>query len=316
MFTFATLTYNHERYIIEHLESIKYQIEVYGQNEKFNLIICDDYSTDNTIELVELWRELNLDLFNEFLVLRSSYNQGIVQNYLKATENIKTAAYKLLAGDDLYYNNNIFDVISEIDRYDVYFTPIISFDDDVVFKSNEFYFALVYNTYRRIRIMLNYRNIFNAPGAFLNSRIALDKDLRSCISKYKWIEDLPTWHYLFYYRENLVYGISKKPYILYRSSHGISTSTLNNKNSAFEIERLQMFKDLNMTLYTNSSKFNPHRLIWKLINIKMKLFDLKFNSSIIEYDNLYIIEMKRASDFIKYLKHKTSQFYESTNYRF
>jgi hypothetical protein len=37
MFTFVTITYNHEKYIIEHLESIKYQIENFSKGKQDEL---------------------------------------------------------------------------------------------------------------------------------------------------------------------------------------------------------------------------------------------------------------------------------------
>ena len=59
MFTFISITYNHEKYIIEHLESIKYQILQYGKNEKVCFILSDDCSTDNTLLITQQWLKIN-----------------------------------------------------------------------------------------------------------------------------------------------------------------------------------------------------------------------------------------------------------------
>ena len=40
-FTFLALAYNHEKYIIEHLESIKYLVEKYGSGINCKIIIND-----------------------------------------------------------------------------------------------------------------------------------------------------------------------------------------------------------------------------------------------------------------------------------
>ena len=67
MFTFVTITYNHEKYIIEHLESIRYQIENYSEGKKMNLIVSDDGSVDNTMRYAQQWVERNKNLFSEVL---------------------------------------------------------------------------------------------------------------------------------------------------------------------------------------------------------------------------------------------------------
>lgn len=85
MFTFVTITYNHEKYIIEHLESIKYQIENFSKGKQVNLVISDDGSMDNTMLYAQQWIERNKYLFSEVELLTSEKNQGIIKNYLRAT---------------------------------------------------------------------------------------------------------------------------------------------------------------------------------------------------------------------------------------
>ena len=52
-FVFVTLTFNHEKYIIEHLESIKYQVENYGQKFSTKIVINDDCSSDKIALILE-----------------------------------------------------------------------------------------------------------------------------------------------------------------------------------------------------------------------------------------------------------------------
>ena len=54
-FTFTIVTFNQEKYVIELLESIKYQIETHGKEYKNHLIVCDDASKDDTVLLVTKW---------------------------------------------------------------------------------------------------------------------------------------------------------------------------------------------------------------------------------------------------------------------
>ena len=62
-FTFGVLMYNQFNFIIETLESIKYQIKQYGNNGQINIIFIDDFSIDGTIDIVEKWLQINSDIF-------------------------------------------------------------------------------------------------------------------------------------------------------------------------------------------------------------------------------------------------------------
>ena len=108
-FTFGMLTYNQEDYVIEHLESIKYQILNFGKDVKAYFVLSDDASKDNTVKYVEMWTEANKDLFAGIKIVAKKNNAGIVQNFLTMLNNIHTSHYKILAGDDLYYKNNLFE---------------------------------------------------------------------------------------------------------------------------------------------------------------------------------------------------------------
>ncbi|WP_151798774.1 hypothetical protein [Acinetobacter bereziniae] len=62
-FSFLILAFNHEKYIIEHLESIKFLVEMHAENIEVDLIINDDKSTDDTVFLINQWLQLNDILF-------------------------------------------------------------------------------------------------------------------------------------------------------------------------------------------------------------------------------------------------------------
>ena len=88
MFTFAILAYNQANIIGETLESIKYQIEKYGDNRIFKIIVTDDFSKDNTLLTVRKWIEKNGGLFKEVKILTNQSNMGTVYNYNRIMENI------------------------------------------------------------------------------------------------------------------------------------------------------------------------------------------------------------------------------------
>ena len=58
-FTFGVFCYNQEDYIIENLESIKYQITNNGKNTRCSIVIGDDCSKDSTLKYIKIWLEEN-----------------------------------------------------------------------------------------------------------------------------------------------------------------------------------------------------------------------------------------------------------------
>jgi len=314
MFTFVTITYNHEKYIIEHLESIRYQIESFSEGKKMNLIISDDGSVDNTMLFAQQWVERNKYLFSEVELLTSEKNQGIIKNYLRATAAIKTPAYKLLAGDDLYYKNNIFEIVEALKDKEIIFTPALNFNEDTVWNSQDMNRLLILKKPEQIRKVLKFQNPFNTPGSFYSTALIQEEGLRAFISKYTWIEDLPSYYYLFNKRATLNYAIELKPYILYRSTVGISNNKKNEKNNVFTIELDAMEKDLGMVLNKYPKYFNPYQYYWRLSKLKLKYRDAKTNRDIGTYNTILNEEAQKAREFLVMLRIKSKEFFKSLTY--
>lgn len=309
MFTFITISYNHEKYIIEHLESIKYQIQNYGNNKKIQLIISDDSSEDKTIELAKKWLNINNELFSNIKVLTSKNNQGIVKNYLRGISHVEYGEYKSLAGDDLYYKNNIFEVLK---NNDLVFTPTITFDNDKITNDNSMSFLIKNSKKSQISKILKYGNSISAPGVFIKLGLIKDNEMQNFISQFKWIEDLPKWYYIFNIRkEELNYTLVKNPYIMYRTTSGISRTKDNPKNKEFLNERKKMHEQFGMKLEKYPKYVNPYRYYWKLVNLKHIYYDMKFNSEIVEFNRIMHEEIDQASSYLDYIKSKAYEFYES-----
>lgn len=73
--TIILLSYNAERYIIEALQSIKMQ-----NYPKIELIIIDDCSQDNTVNLEKEWLKDNGNIFTNTKLIAQSKNYGTVAN--------------------------------------------------------------------------------------------------------------------------------------------------------------------------------------------------------------------------------------------
>ena len=124
-FTFISVSYNQEIFIIEHLNSIKEQIIRYGKNIKVSLVLADDCSKDSTVLLAKDWITENEQLFDQVNLIANEVNLGSVKNIYNAIDHCVTDDFKILACDDRYNeSSNIFELY-EKGINDVIITPII-----------------------------------------------------------------------------------------------------------------------------------------------------------------------------------------------
>jgi len=90
-------SYNHDKYVIECLESIK------GLNyRRLELILSDDCSSDRTFELAEQWVKANADRFERTLVVQQEKNLGIVRNLQFLFQSAQGAYLAYIASDDAF----------------------------------------------------------------------------------------------------------------------------------------------------------------------------------------------------------------------
>lgn len=111
-FAFLVLVYNHEIYIVEHLESIKYLVLTYGSDIDVDLILSDDCSSDKTKILIDKWLLINKDLFRFVKTIYNPKNIGTCASVNNMLSNMIADRCKLTAGDDVYSYENIFALTS------------------------------------------------------------------------------------------------------------------------------------------------------------------------------------------------------------
>jgi len=94
----GVVTYNHAEYIKECLDSILSQQTDYS----FQIIVCDDGSTDNTPLILKEYKSMYPDVVKLHL---SSQNKGVGENYRILFEDLKSYTYAMLCeGDDYWIN--------------------------------------------------------------------------------------------------------------------------------------------------------------------------------------------------------------------
>lgn len=93
MLTVNVITYNHEKWIAECLDSLLMQ----ETNFDFIIRIYEDCSTDNTAKICKEYKEKYPDKIDLYL---SDVNLGGTKNALRSYENIQTPYYRYIEGDD------------------------------------------------------------------------------------------------------------------------------------------------------------------------------------------------------------------------
>lgn len=226
-FTFCAFTYNQKDLIVQQLESIKYQIENYGKGVECHFLLADDHSTDGTPDIVSVWLEENPGLFSNTKLLVSETNRGIVANYTVALRNIDTEYFKIIAGDDFYYKNNIFDIY---DDCNLVLSPIIRItQENEIVEAKDRIFEKLYrfgDDSERIKHFvlrqIKYGMVIFAPGVFMSSQL-IDQGLFEALEPFKWIEDVPEWFYLMG-RPGTKVRTETKPLVVYRTDIGVSNN--------------------------------------------------------------------------------------------
>lgn len=118
--TVVIVSYNHERFVKECLNSIKNQ--TYGNLE---LIIADDCSTDASVEVIEKWlKQENIEARTFF----HHKNIGLSATLNECIEHVKGKYVKFLAADDFLHPQSIEKCVEKLERmgenYGMVFTDI------------------------------------------------------------------------------------------------------------------------------------------------------------------------------------------------
>ena len=273
-FTFITISFNHESYIIEHLESIKNIIVKYASGIDVSIIISDDGSKDNTINKAKAWLSSNKPLFSDVQILSDGINRGTVQNLLKAINALKTDSFKFLAGDDKYLDNNIFKLF-DYPQKSLIITPVMVFGADKIRRQEQFdkKFCLIdfLHTTERIKQLIQVNNYFPAPGVFINGNELRNKVFQEYLLQFKYIEDYPMWYYLLTQCDYNVEVINE-PFIAYRAGSGISTSG-GQSNLVYLQENAIVMKKLDAKIYKYPKLINPYRYFIKLLYFIIAIVD-------------------------------------------
>ena len=132
------ITYNSSKYVLETLESIKAQTY-----QNIELIVSDDCSTDNTVEICRKWIEENKERFVCTEIITSDINTGVSANGNRGRNACRGEWIKGIAGDDLLMPNCVEEYINYVKENNeaiAIFSKVIFFGENINVDSYENFF--------------------------------------------------------------------------------------------------------------------------------------------------------------------------------
>jgi glycosyltransferase involved in cell wall biosynthesis len=184
------ITYNSGEYVLETLESAKAQTY-----RNIELIITDDCSTDNTLNIVGEWVSENRSEFVNVRVLASSFNSGIPSNCNRGLSGSTGEWVKIIAGDDLLLNDCIESNLSFVSERNCHF--VFSSLDEFNDSGGDSYFSRsltnrqnqFIKSKNQLKYFLRDPVFINSPSFFIRKNLFMLTGYYD--ERFKYIEDQP-----------------------------------------------------------------------------------------------------------------------------
>lgn len=285
-FIFGILTYNQENYILETLESIKYQKLSYGADREVSLIFTDDASKDRTVDLIRQWCDDNREYFAQIDLIANEKNQGTVSNFRKILEKVGDEEFKIIAGDDLIGSKNVFAEYETLNSRKLKTYVRVELCEGKIYCREkfliDFYYHEKYGHGRNYQIK-NFRRgkYLHTPSTLYTKELFVNAKCEENLEGYQLFEDDPMWYSVIKNTDNLEISFVEQGIVLYRV-HNQSVSNAPNPIFAKDMEKLR-------TCYLQDTKGLEH--LYLLIRKKTSEWPLYVNPG--QYLDKWV-HMKRA----------------------
>jgi glycosyltransferase involved in cell wall biosynthesis len=264
--------YNREKYISEAIESV-----LASDFHDFELIIVDDCSIDNTVEIAKKYEIQD----SRVKVYINDKNLGDYQNRNKAASYAKGKYIKYVDADDYIYPNGLETIATQMELY-----PYVGLG----------FFSLPQNINKPFPIVLNpnesYEYNFFGPGLFYKAPLSsiINREIFIKEGGFKPIRhcgDFELWHRLSQKYSTLLI----QDHIVWFREHDNQESKKHNNNVELEYTRIEYNYILDprtpfSNLQRNKIIFNKIR--YNLKNSLVYLFKLKFNYSYLFFNKILI----------------------------
>lgn len=294
LITVGVIAYNSSEYILDVLESVKAQTY-----QNIELIVSDDKSTDNTVEIAKDWLSKNKDRFIRAEVIVPEKNTGTAGNYNRALFAAKGEWMKFIDADDILFPNCLEDNVDFVSNHPgakVVFSDILYFEDAKK-PSNKHFVSEKEKQFFEMdaqkQFMAVLKKIHLPPSSsFMLTRLLKENPYQE---EYKILEDAPKWidltrkGYRFYYFDKVTTGyrecfsVTRHQTIFYSPlyvdcgnkylwNERMDMIKENHNQEAYNYQRKQALKvELAFALFDNKKTF-LNNILFQLIRVYIKLF--------------------------------------------
>lgn len=243
-FTIVVVCYNQQAYILEALESIKYQIENYLGERSIQLVISDDGSSDDTQKKIKRWLEQNNNIFGQVDMLLGQKNEGTCKNVARAYRKIKGKYFFCMAGDDIFTNVDIFRQMELCGTYDMVAHPVIHMKDYAILWDRKMYRGDCWTAFQNERTIRKKSKI-GCPilnGGLIGRSLITENALSFC-EQFTLLEDQTLYVKMLERMQKFHYAYSNIPLIVYRHSDGQVTNRNNSTHKVIQedVEKLTAY---------------------------------------------------------------------------
>ena len=223
-------TYNSAKFVVETLESARAQTY-----QRIELIISDDCSVDNTVELCRNWISVYKDRFERTEIITVPQNTGVSANCNRCIQASNAAWIKLIAGDDILLPNCIEDNMQFVNnnpQVAVVFSQVLLYMDEFVPEKMLTVIPASYpmNLMRtnfsaedQYKLLLLSDRITYTPSSFFYKQTLLEVNGFDAVNKL--VEDYPMWLKLTKAGNKLHFF--EKPTVGYRKHEAAANNMLN-----------------------------------------------------------------------------------------
>lgn len=286
-FAFLVLAYNHQDYILEHLESIKYLVQTHGAGVYVDLLINDDCSRDQTRNLVDRWLAVNATLFRRVKTLYNPKNLGTCASVNNLLSYMVAERCKLTAGDDVYSFENIFDLTQHsVDVAMVSGRALYLLGDQLSIDRMTNTLATVTQIVYQTKTLLHrfkHLSYNNAPNLLYAKECLMHPKVRAYLQRFDVVEDWPLQVAIAHEFPERRLKLIDRVLVYYRRTPG---STYLVANQRFVKDKLQVYDDLIehesnliewIRLFSRRFCFkSQNRWVNKLLNLDLYFFIISF----------------------------------------
>lgn len=271
----AVITYQSAATVIETLDSIVGQ--TYGA-ENIELIISDDASSDNTVQVIERWLAENKDHFGKVIFFSNQVNVGVSKNCNLAWNATTSEWIKTIAGDDILLPTCLADnieYVSNLSHNDVaaVFSRMQAFKCESSGAKENLYILPSNNELHFFELSakeqfkyLQCKGISGAPSAFINRNILAQTGYAD--ERFPMMEDFPLWFK--FTQQNFKLRLMDKVTVKYRIADSLSNSKMRLINEIYIEQIAAVEKKLVIpTLTTWQSLLKWRKLSWPYLAIKV-----------------------------------------------